>query len=105
MRGGGLGLPTRARPDYGDGWWELECPGCGASWVGAMFDTCGWCERALERQQVDQRLGLLRPDLPDVHDARHADALAAWAGRLRQAVRGGIVTEAEADRAWGRCAS
>jgi hypothetical protein len=52
------------RPDYGPGWAELGCTTCGATWVGRIGDTCGWCIKALDEPRTS-KLRLAPP--PDVH--------------------------------------
>lgn len=63
------------RPDFGEGWAELRCDQCSATWVGVIGDPCGWCQDAridmqLGQQALDRRNGRLHavPD-PDVSDA------------------------------------
>lgn len=75
------------RPDYGDGWAELKCDQCGATWVGVIGDPCGFCQDAridmqLQQRELDRRNGRLHvvPD-PDVTDAdeEHLPAEHDWA--------------------------
>jgi hypothetical protein len=44
---GGVGLPHGARPDHGDGYHDLRCVACDATWVGPTFQHCPWCIDAL----------------------------------------------------------
>jgi len=62
--GGGIGLPELARPDVGEGFAELRCSACGATWVGAAFVRCSWCEDTIARMVVWQAESVLTP--PDV---------------------------------------
>lgn len=32
-----------ARPDWGDGWADLECDECGATWTGPVGEHCSYC--------------------------------------------------------------
>jgi hypothetical protein len=82
----------------------IVCEVCGASWHGALTDSCWWCERALEAAQDRARDDTLRP--PDVghdHELREA-AFAHWGNELRHAVDTGSVSRAEAEAAWRRAA-
>ncbi len=96
-RGVGL-LAGRHRPDHGPEFFDLCCSSCSATWVGALFEPCSWCERHLVRQREHQADLLLTPLLPDVDDARYTTAVKAWAERLARGVEAGIVTEHEARR-------
>lgn len=82
------------RPDWGDGWADLRCDVCGATWTGEIGEVCGYCLRWIELANEVQRRVLLHPDLPD--DARRKRAQIAWVDRLAEAVRADIVTEREA---------
>lgn len=120
----GVGLPEGRRPDHGEECFDLRCVACGATWVGAAFDPCGWCERERERLVADQRRQLLDPPwlASDAGDPRYdelsaldqavwdrtrgqrrdADSLEIWVGRLARAVEAGVITEDEARRAVDR---
>ena len=122
-------IDGRPRPDHGPGWHERVCRVCGADWVGHQRDGdewCGWCEDSLIRRAAAERAELLDPSwlrsdagnpryeaLDDTDRAiwdrtrgqsRGADSLAAWAGRLRRAVDGGLITRHEAERAMRKVA-
>ncbi len=43
------------RPDFGDGWADLKCDECAATWTGIIGDPCGWCQDARFRLLDDQR--------------------------------------------------
>jgi len=100
--GVGVGVPGLARSEYGRRAFDLRCSLCGAGWVGAAFEPCWWCERALARLQADQRERLLWPELPDREDRHRPAALRSWAGRLARGVRAELITEAEARAAFDR---
>jgi hypothetical protein len=51
----GIGLPAGPRPDHGDGYHNLQCVACEATWVGATFERCPWCLKALEQLTQPQR--------------------------------------------------
>lgn len=80
----------------------LRCVSCGAGWVGRHGDPCGWCEHSLVLLQRDQSERLLRPELPEHGDRRRPGALKGWAGRLNRGAEAGLVTAAQARRAWRR---
>lgn len=90
------------RPDWGPDWAELACDQCPATWVGPIGEPCRWCAAALDRQRLWQHDLALEP--PDVERdaADYTARMKGWAERLAIAVRSGIVTEAEARRAWER---
>lgn len=90
------------RPDWGDGWAEIRCDVCDATWVGPIGEYCGWCERWIELANETQRTRILWPELPDPQDERHDQALRAWAERLATAELADIVTPREAGSAWKR---
>ena len=99
----GIGvLAGVARPEHGPEFHELACVACDATWVGPLFESCWWCERALAVQQDAQAvLALTAPDC-DPADARWAGAMEAWRGRLRRAVEAELITATQAERAWDR---
>lgn len=35
------------RPDWGDGWADLRCDRCGATWVGPLGEVCSFCEEII----------------------------------------------------------
>lgn len=90
------------RPDWGEGWAELECDHCGAGWVGPIGEPCAWCAVSLERMRAWQADKLLHPELPDRDDCRRARALKAWAGRLARGVEAELIDADAARRAWKR---
>ena len=101
MRGVGVQAGPR-RPDRGPEYVELECVACGAGWVGALFERCGWCAQALERMQNWQaQLALTPPDV-DPDDRSLAERMDAWAQRMATAVQAEIITEDQARAAWNR---
>ena len=85
------------RPDWGPAYADLECSACEAAWTGVPGDACWWCQRShavmLEHQA---ELVLARPDVHRA-DARYEPAMSAWARRLANAVKAGVVDER---RAW-----
>lgn len=83
------------RPDHGDGWADLQCDVCGATWVGPLGEDCAYCLRWLELAQKVQREHLLRPELPDVDDERYEAAVEAWAERLGRGIAAELVTETQ----------
>ena len=84
------------RPEFGRHAADLQCRSCRAGWVGIPGQPCPWCEHRREAALVEQRKLVLRSLLPPSTDARFDAAAAAWVERVKVAVRGGIVTEAEA---------
>jgi hypothetical protein len=36
------------RPDWGEGYADLECDHCHATWVGKIGEACGWCVKAMD---------------------------------------------------------
>lgn len=114
------GLP---RPDHGPGFQQRTCP-CAASWVGQPDDRCDWCARRSDRLRADERRLLLDPpwlrssdgdpryDALDETDRavwdrtrgqdRGADSLATYHDRLVRAVETGLLSAAQARRAWER---
>jgi hypothetical protein len=99
----GIGLQTGVlRPDWGPTFAELTCVACDASWVGQIGEACGWCARNRElivRYQAD--ITTTPPDV-DRDDRNYGRRMRAWAERLARAVDAGVITEADADRAWKR---
>lgn len=99
----GIGLPRGLeRPEFGTGQADLTCIACGATWVGAPADHCGWCRRSRELLADHQRSILLR--VPEI-DPDHQDAdtvLMAWGARLRRAVEAGVLTRSQAKTVWHR---
>ena len=92
----GIGIPTAPRPDWGPLFHDLECSECAATFVGKRKTPCPWCAGLHERSVAEQRVILLRPDLPASHDKHHDTAVKAWAQRLAMSVTAGIVTERDA---------
>ncbi len=61
---GGHGQQTGPmRPDWGDRHAELTCDHCGATWVGPIGETCGWCVKA-----VDEPRRLKLADAPPLYN-------------------------------------
>lgn len=90
------------RPDWGDGWADLECDECGAGWVGPVGEHCAYCVRSLELMRGWQADLLLRAPLPDVDDDRRLHAMTAWAQRLKVGIGAGLITSTQANTAWRR---
>lgn len=84
------------RPDWGQGWAELQCSVCEATWVGPIGEPCTWCVDALDNMRRWQAEMLLDPDLPDPDDERYQAALEAWAERLGRGVVAGLITQDQA---------
>ena len=98
----GVGDDLGARPDYGPTWADLRCTSCHATWVGHPGEPCPWCQRRLRQLRTEQaRLTLQPPDI-DPDDTRYEDAMKAWGGRLRRAVKAGIIPRHRATAAWRR---
>ena len=49
------------RPDWGDGWAELECVTCHYGWVGPIGEVCQTCLNRQERTLTEQRDIVLQP--------------------------------------------
>jgi hypothetical protein len=120
--GGGLGLPLG--PTDGDGYAQLHCACCGATWDGPAFMRCAWCIEAGERMIKWQREILLRCPIGHEYPAdelglndldyrvwchtrglplgNRAQVLRVWQRRLRNAVETGLITRDEAEAAWAR---
>jgi hypothetical protein len=98
--GGGHGLPELMRPDHGEGFAELTCSCCGASWVGAAFARCPWCVALLERMRESSAAAVMTP--PDPDDLHYEERMRAWAERLARAVDAGVVRRERAVAAWRR---
>jgi len=99
--GRGIGLQAGPRrPDHGPEFAELECAVCSATWVGTLFEPCGWCEHTIDAMRAGQVRLLLNPELPDVDDVRHDGAIRGWGERLARGVEAGLITDAAAMQAW-----
>jgi ribosomal protein L37E len=99
----GIGLQTGALvPEFGPLYAHLTCRACGADWVGVPGETCTWCQRARERLLEWQAECVLEPPAVDPQDVLYEQRMRAWAERLAAAVKGGVITETEARRAWTR---
>jgi hypothetical protein len=108
------------RPDHGEGWVEMVCPRCKASWVGHVTDGdgwCPWCDRRAELAREMERRELLEPPwshsdhgaerydaLTDVQKAvwdrtrgqvRGTDTVIWWVARLGRACADGLITRDE----------
>jgi hypothetical protein len=90
------------RPEYGDGWAELLCDECDATWVGPIGEPCNWCATALENMRRWQAERDLTPPDIDPADERYDAVMTTWGQRLRRAVEAGRVTEQQARNAWER---
>lgn len=95
-------LSGRPRLDCGEGWAELRCPFCDATWVGPIGEVCEYCRSQNENMRRWQAEIVLRPPEHDIDDPRRESAMRAWAGRLRRAVESGLTTKEQAYRAWRR---
>lgn len=84
------------RADWGNGFADLRCDTCAATWVGQPGEACGWCTRWLALANEVQRKVLLWPDLPADDEDRHKQSMLAWVDRLADAVKADVVTEREA---------
>jgi len=98
----GIGRPTEPRPEFGPGYHNLECDQCQASWVGRSGSSCNYCAGLGARSLAEQPALLLRPVLPVADSPNRLTAEMAWAERLANAVKAGVVTEIEARRALER---
>lgn len=97
----GIGLQDGPlRRDWGDGYADLRCCGCSATWVGISGESCWWCARSHAVLCEHQAELVLRP--PDISrdDARFDTAMKAWAHRLANAVKAGVVDEKRAVALW-----
>lgn len=95
--GVGIGLPTHAVDE--DGFADLACVLCAATWRGAVFDVCGWCAKALaDLREWQAELTLTPPDV-ETDDCSYEGVMAAWGERLARAVLAGVVTRGQAERA------
>ncbi|MEZ5217874.1 MAG: hypothetical protein R2715_15115 [Ilumatobacteraceae bacterium] len=83
------------RPDHGADQFEVACPLCEASWVGAIGSVCAWCARREAEVIAEHRRALL--DGPMEHET-----MREWAHRLADAVKAGVVEMAVARAAWDR---
>ncbi len=101
LQGVGVREGTR-RPDIGPEYAELRCVACGAGWIGALFERCGWCVEALERTTRWQAQKSLTPPDVDPDDRSLPARYDAWAERLAVAVQAGTLTEQQARAAWDR---
>jgi hypothetical protein len=113
------------RPDWGDGWAELECDVCQATWTGPIGEPCEYCHLWHQRALETQRQQLLYPDhlqtsagdprydnlscdeSRQVWDAtrgqrRGADSIVAWTRRLADAVQAELITPRQAEQAMRR---
>lgn len=95
--GVGIGLPDGPIAD--DGWTELSCVLCAATWSGAVFMQCPWCATAVLRMREWQAELVLTPPEIDPDDAQALAVTAAWMERLANAVKAGIVTRHQAQNA------
>jgi hypothetical protein len=90
------------RPDWGDGWADLACDRCDATWTGIIGEACDWCQRAVERMNTEQAQRALRPPDIDPADGRYTVAMEAWGKRLRGLVAVGAINERAARASWER---
>jgi hypothetical protein len=90
------------RPEYGDGWAELQCDECDATWVGPIGEPCNWCATALDNMRRWQAEKVLEAPEVDPEDERYDGVMVAWGKRLRVAVEAGIITEQQARTAYER---
>ena len=99
----GIGLQDgKLRPDWGDGFCDLRCVACDATWTGISGEACWFCERSRSIMIEHQIELLLRPPDVDRDDPRHATVMRAWARRLANAVKAGVVEQKLADAVWRR---
>ncbi len=94
---------TRSR--FPAGYRDLRCVSCSATWFGPPGEPCSWCVEALERMRHDQAEILLRPDLPDVDDARYAAGVMAWGERLARGIDAELIGKQTALAAWRKVVS
>jgi hypothetical protein len=90
------------RPDWGDGWADLVCDRCAATWTGLVGEECWWCWRALERMRQWQAELTLTPPEVDPDDERYVGAMEAWGMRMRIAVEAGLIDADVAGRTYRR---
>jgi hypothetical protein len=86
----------------GDGFYEVRCACCHASWVDAAFARCPWCEATITNLARWRAEDVLRPPEVEPEDRLYDARMRAWADRLAVAVEAKIVTRDEARRAWQR---
>ena len=99
----GVGLQDGPlRRDWGGGYADLRCVACAATWVGLSGEACWWCARSHEIMCEWQAELVLRP--PDISrdGARYDTAMKAWAHRLANAVKAGVVDRKLAVAVWHR---
>jgi hypothetical protein len=90
------------RPEYGDGWAELQCDQCDATWVGPIGEPCNWCATALDNMRKWQAEKVLEAPDVDVDDERYEGVMLGWRERLRVAVAAELISDRQARNAWER---
>jgi hypothetical protein len=90
------------RPEYGDGWAELQCDECDATWVGPIGEACNWCATALDNMRRWQAEKVLEAPEVDVEDANYLTAVERWRERLHRAASddAGLITPERARLAY-----
>jgi hypothetical protein len=101
-RGAGLGLPITPIDD--EGFAILECSACRATWAGAPFTDCSWCIEAAARQRQWQAELVLQPPgiIGGMANREYPGVMSGWADRLANAVKAGLISRQQAERAWRR---
>jgi hypothetical protein len=86
------------RPEYGDGWAELQCDECDATWVGPIGEACNWCATALDNMRRWQAEKVLEAPEYDIDDANYLTAVERWRERLHRAASddAGLITPVRA---------
>lgn len=90
------------RPDWGQGWADLTCTTCQATWTGPIGEPCHWCQQANDLMIAHHVEAVLTPPETDPHDTNRRASLAAWLDRMMVARNAGLITRDEAERAWQR---
>jgi hypothetical protein len=90
------------RPEYGDGWADLTCDECDATWVGPIGEPCNWCATALDNMRKWQAEKVLEAPDVDVDDERYEGVMLGWRERLRVAVTAELISDQQARNAWER---
>ena len=86
------------RPDYGEGWADCRCAGCGATVSALVGSACPWCRAKREQLADHQAEILLTPPEIDVDDRHYDKVMVAWSERVARGCEADIITIHEARR-------
>ena len=92
----------KLRPDWGPAFCDVQCIACGATAVGIVGEACWWCQRSHEIMCQHQAELVMRAPEVDPADARYDTAMKAWAQRVANAVKAGVITRDQANAVWRR---